>query len=68
MPVKLHRDGYGYGYVSADGRWIVRPAYAPSLRGGSVTRPSAWLVEDTTGVMRLRSYSTLGRARELHPW
>ncbi len=34
---------------STDGRWEISPAYEPSIRGGSVTRPSYWILKDKTG-------------------
>lgn len=38
-------------WESQDGRWEVCPAHSPSGRGGSVIRPSYWVVKDGAGLV-----------------
>ncbi|MEV7675023.1 hypothetical protein [Streptomyces sp. NPDC088752] len=64
-PRALKRAKSGFGYETTDGRYEVTPAYAPSLRGGSVSRPSDWIVTDRT-TSRSRSYPDLAMVRELY--
>lgn len=49
------KNPYTGDWESSDKRWEISPAYEPSLRGGSVTRPSHWIAKDRTG--RRESYS-----------
>jgi hypothetical protein len=60
---RKHRKGqYDGSWYSQDGTIEVRPAYGPSLRGGSVTRPSYYCVIDGQGQGQ-RTASDLDRAR-----
>lgn len=43
------KNPYTGDWESSDGRWEISPAYEPSLRGGSVSRPSHWIAKDRTG-------------------
>ncbi|OEV13207.1 hypothetical protein [Streptomyces nanshensis] len=63
--VILRRAADGYGYVSRDGRWTVRPAYSPTTIGGSASRPSYWIIEDTKGEEEQTTRTLLVDAREL---
>lgn len=66
MPTyRLKRDSGRYR--TDDGRFVIQPAYEPSLRGGSVTRPSYWCWHDNlTG--QHGTYRTLARLREALPY
>ncbi|MFI1532135.1 hypothetical protein [Streptomyces griseus] len=48
-PRVLVRSRDGFGYVTSDGRYRIRPVYAPTLQRGSAARPTDWIVADTTG-------------------
>jgi hypothetical protein len=63
--ITLRRDATGYGYVSSDGRYKVIPAYEPSIRGGSVSRPSYWIVSDLTGMRADATRRTLTDIRDV---
>ncbi|MCX4799642.1 hypothetical protein OG497_37945 [Streptomyces sp. NBC_01242] len=53
-----------YGYVTTDNRFEITPAYSPTLQRGSASRPSYWIVKDTTGKQKDRDYLTLDVVRE----
>ncbi len=56
---RKHRKGqYDSSWYSQDGSIEVRPAYGPSIRGGSVTRPSHWVVISTEGTREAGSVAT----------
>jgi hypothetical protein len=59
----LRRAPSGFGYVSSDGRFEVTPAYESSIRGGSVRRPSHWVIKDFTGQLKTCDRSLLADAR-----
>lgn len=62
---RKHRKGqYDGSWYSQDGTIEVRPAYSPSLRGGSVTRPSYYCVIDSQG-SPMRTRPNLDGARSL---
>lgn len=63
--MKLSRLRTSNGYRTHDWRYTVVPYFSPSLRGGSVTRPSGWLVQDHGGHYPIRDVRTLADAREL---
>lgn len=69
--VKWGRSRRTGSWLSKDGRWIIRPAYKPSARGGSVTRPSHWTVKDTAGLVEPFERRTLADAKAAcrsHSW
>lgn len=51
MRKSWHRNPRTGSWISPDGRWVIRPAYESSIRGGSVSRPSYWVCKDTHGVV-----------------
>ena len=53
--MKWRKNPYTGDWESSDKRWEISPAYEPSLRGGSVSRPSHWIAKDRTG--KAESYS-----------
>jgi hypothetical protein len=55
-----------HGYVTTDGRYEITPAYSPTLQRGSASRPSYWVVKDTTGKQEERDYLTLDVVREYY--
>ncbi|MFD8656506.1 hypothetical protein, partial [Streptomyces mirabilis] len=55
-----------HGYVTTDGRFEITPAYSPTLQRGSASRPSYWVVKDTTGQQEERDYLTLDIVREYY--
>lgn len=62
---RKHRKGqYDNAWYSQDGTIEVRPAYSPSLRGGSVTRPSYYCVIDSQGTPQ-RTPQSLDEARRV---
>lgn len=61
----LRRAKNGFGYETKDGRYRVYPAFSPSLWGGSVSRPSYWLVEDQRGEYELTQRLHLADIRDL---
>lgn len=75
--VRFRRDGDG-GYVTPDGRFIVRPWYnRTGMKPGSTGRRE-WEVIDTTGATVFRGYKgkpvssrtadTVGMARRMIAW
>lgn len=61
---KYRRGQYDSSWYSQDGTIKVTPAYGPSLRGGSVTRPSYYCVTDAHGEL-MRTAFDLAQAREI---
>lgn len=61
----LNRAKNGHGYTAEAGRFTITPAFAPSLRGGSVTRPSHWIVKDTQSARPATEYPSLDRVRDM---
>lgn len=63
--MKLSRLTQSNGYQTQDWRYTVVPYFSPSIRGGSVTRPSGWQIIDHRGHYPTRDVRTLREAREL---
>lgn len=61
--MKWAKNPYTGDWESSDRRWEISPAYEPSLRGGSVSRPSHWIVKDKTGVANPYSVRYLADAK-----
>jgi hypothetical protein len=63
--VRFHRDGDG-GYVTPDGRFIVRPWYnRTNSRPGSVGKRE-WQVIDTSGAEPFRGYRSPSASRTVY--
>jgi hypothetical protein len=64
-PHTLRRAKCANGYVTSDGRYKVTPHYAPSLRGGSVSRPTWWTLTDLHGEHPDRERPLLSDIRDI---
>jgi len=51
-------------WESSNGRWEISPAYEPSIRGGSVSRPSHWIGKDRAGRVGPFSLRYLSEVKE----
>ena len=47
--LKWTKNQFTGDWESSDKRWEISPAYEPSIRGGSVSRPTTWRAKDRTG-------------------
>lgn len=64
MKLTWRKNPYTGAWESSDKRWEISPAYEPSLRGGSVSRPSHWIAKDRTGKEAPYSVRYLSEAKE----